>query len=66
MFKHFPESRVSYLFGPMKDRLRGHFPDDNAVITAGRQWVASADNRFLQAQHADSCSSVAKMHGQWW
>ena len=36
-----------YLFGPLKDALRGQrFPDNNAVIAAVKKWTASAGADF--------------------
>ena len=36
-----------HLLGPLKDGLRGqHFPDDDAVITAVKQWLRSAGADF--------------------
>ena len=38
-----------HLFGPLKDGLRGqHFPDDDAVITAVKQWLRSVDYDFYE------------------
>lgn len=38
-----------HLFGPLKDGLRGqHFPDDDAVITAVKQWLRSAGADFYE------------------
>jgi hypothetical protein len=35
------------------------------IIAAVRKWVASAGEKFLQAQHVGSYSSLVKMHSQW-
>jgi hypothetical protein len=38
-----------HLFRPMKDGLNGqHFPDNNAVITSARKWVAFAGADFYK------------------
>jgi len=36
-----------YLFGPMKDGLHGqHFPGNNTIIAAVKQWVSSTGAGF--------------------
>jgi len=36
-----------HLFGPIKDRLCGqHFPSNDAITTAVKQWVTPADVDF--------------------
>jgi hypothetical protein len=55
-------AHVVHLFGPMKDGLRGQrFPDNDAVIAACLCW-----RRLLRARHTGSCSSLAKVHKEWW
>jgi len=40
---------VFHLFGPMKDGLRGqHFPSNDAVVQAVKQWVTSAGADFYE------------------
>jgi len=56
-----------HMFGPMKDGLHGqHFPSNDphrmSCETVGHLcWC-----RFLRVWHAGSCSSLAKVHSQWW
>jgi len=55
-----------HLFGPMKDGLREqHFPSNDSIVRAETvvhlRWC-----RFLRVRHAGSCSSLAKVHSQWW
>ena len=45
-----------HLFGPMKDGLRGHFPSNDAVIRAVKQWATSAGADFYE------CGMQALVH----
>jgi len=46
-----------HLFGPMKDGLRGqHFPSNDAVIQAVKQWATSAGADFYK------CGMQALVH----
>ena len=46
-----------HLFGPMKDGLRGrHFPSNDAVVRAVKQWATSGGADFYE------CSMQALVH----
>lgn len=39
-----------HLFGKLKDDLRGiHFPDDESLVTAAKQWLKAAGEEFYRA-----------------
>jgi len=45
-----------HLFGLMKDGLRGHFPSNDAVVRAVKQWATSAGADFYE------CGMQALVH----
>ena len=55
-----------HLFRPRKDGLHEqHFPSYDTIVRAVKVGLLCCC-RFLRAQHAGSCSSLAKVHNQWW
>ena len=52
-----------HLFGPMKAGLRGqHFPSNDAIVRAVKQWVIFAGADFYEP----GTQALAKVHSQWW